>query len=62
MPIIFRSNRKVQPHGTIAILLYQQFIKLLLRFFSIVDEDGRIHYRLFIARCANICCATCKMV
>lgn len=54
MPIIFRSNRKVQPHGTIAILLYQQFIKLLLRFFSIIDEDGRIHYRLFIPRSTNI--------
>ena len=26
MPIFLRPHRKVQPYGTIAVLLYQQFI------------------------------------
>ena len=29
MPIFLRPHSKVQPNGTIAILFYQQFIKLL---------------------------------
>ena len=36
MPIVSRTDRKVQPYRPISITLYQQFIKLLLAFISII--------------------------
>ena len=35
MPIFLRPHSKVYPHRTIAILFYQQFIKLLITFCSV---------------------------
>ena len=38
MSVIFRPHRKVYPDGTIAILFYQQFIKLLCRFLGVINH------------------------
>ena len=48
MPIFLRPYRKVQPYGTIAILFYQQFIKLLCRFLGIINQYRRIADGLLI--------------
>ena len=54
MPIFLRPHRKVQPYGTIAILFYQQFIKLLCRFLGIINQYRRITDGLLIPRSSDI--------
>ena len=40
-------HREVQPDGAVAIFLYQQFIKVLVRFVADVEQDSRIADELF---------------
>ena len=40
-------HREVQPDDAVAIFLYQQFIKVLVRFVADVEQDSRIAYQLF---------------
>ena len=55
-------HREVQPDGAVAILLYQQFIKVLLRFVADVEQDSRIAYQLFHILNPDIHCATRQVV
>ena len=47
-------HREVQPDGAMAILLYQQFIEVLLRFVADVEQDSRIADDLLHIFHANI--------
>jgi hypothetical protein len=52
----------MQPHGTVAILLNQQLIKLLIAFCSVGYQDGSILYRLPKSRRTDIRGAASQVV
>ena len=47
-------HREVQPDGSISVLFYQQFVKILIRFLRVVDKNGRVTDGLFHPRRSDI--------
>ena len=52
--VILWPHREMHPNSPVAVALDEQFVKLLLRFISVIEENGGIAKRLLHARHLNI--------
>ena len=60
--VILWPHREMHPNSPVAITFNEQFVKLLLRFIRIIQQDDCIPQRLLNPRHFNIRSTSCKMI